>query len=319
MLIKYLDYISPPITFYYQGSLSHTSIISGILSIISLAIIIILAIYFSLGLIQRKDPNAFYFNSFVEDAGIYPLNASSLFHFINIATVSKGLINEGVDFTNFRIIGYETYFETYFNDNNISNYDHWLYGKCNNDSDTQGIGYLTNFDFFGKSACIRKYFSFADQKYYDTGDEKFRWPEIAHGTFNEKVKVYSIFMEKCQENTINLILGDGYHCKTDLEIDESFNKVRITNFYFINNYINVLNYENPNTKFFYRIETGIYQNQYTINHLNFNPSKIKTHNGLIFDSTKEEESYLYDRNDVFIEDNNGNNVYMGYCFWLKIQ
>ena len=317
MLIKYLDYISPPITFYYHGSLSHTSIISGFISIISLAIIIILWIYFLLGLIQRKDPNAFYFNSFVEDAGIYPLNASSLFHFITIATISNGLLNNGIDFTNFRIVGYETFFETYFNDKNLNNYDHWLYGKCNNDSDTQGIGYLINYEFFEKSACIKKYFIFADQKYYDTGDEKFRWPKIAHGTYNEKLKLYSIFIEKCQEDTINLILGDGHHCKSDLEIDESFKKVRIANFYFINNYINVLDYENPNTKFFYKIETGIYQNQYTINHLNFNPSKIKTHNGLILDNIKEEESYLYDRNDALIEDNNGNNVYIGYCLWLK--
>jgi hypothetical protein len=136
MLIKYLDYLSPLITFYYHGSLSHKSIISGFISIISLGIIIILGIYFLLGLIQRKDPNAFYFNSFVEDAGIYPLNASSLFHFISIATISNGLFNNGVDFTNFRIVGYETYFETYFKDKNLNNYDHWLYGKCNNISDT---------------------------------------------------------------------------------------------------------------------------------------------------------------------------------------
>jgi len=48
MIIKELDYLSPPITFYYKGFLAHSSIISGIFSIISFIIIIALAVYFSL-------------------------------------------------------------------------------------------------------------------------------------------------------------------------------------------------------------------------------------------------------------------------------
>ena len=148
-------------------------------------------------------------------------------------------------------------------------------------------------------------------------EEKFRWPKIAHGTMNNNLKLYSIFMENCNEDTISLILGEGHHCKSEREIDESFKNLRIANFYFINNYVNVLNYDNPNMKFFFRVETGIYQNEYSINHLNFNPSKIQTHNGLIFDNIKEEDSYVYERNDVFIKENGENKVYMGYCFWLK--
>ena len=35
MFIRNLDYISPPITLYHEGSLSHSSIVSGILSIMS--------------------------------------------------------------------------------------------------------------------------------------------------------------------------------------------------------------------------------------------------------------------------------------------
>ena len=147
MFIKYFDYLSPPITFYYQGSLSHTSIISGILSIISCILIIILTIYYSLELIERKDPNSFFFNSYIEDSGTFPLNASSLFHFMTIATLTDGYSNNGVDFTNFRIVGYENYFENYLNDRNISHFDHWLYGKCNNESDTRGISHLTNMIF----------------------------------------------------------------------------------------------------------------------------------------------------------------------------
>ena len=317
MFIKNLDYLSPAVTFYYKGILSHSSIISGIISIISFTFILILGIYFSLDLIYRSEPKAYYFNSYVEDAGIFPLNSSSIFHFISIATVYNGYKNDGIDFTNFRIIGYETYFESYMEDRNINKYDHWLYGKCNNSTDTEGISNLVSFDFFEKSACIKKFFNSKEKKYFDIGETNFRWPEIAHGTSNPNAKIYSIFMEKCQEDTLNLILGDNYHCKNDSEIDESFNTVRISNFYFINNYINVLNYENPNTKFFQRIENGIYKNQYSINHLNFFPSKIKTHNGLIFDNIEEEYSYFYDRSDVFTDNNNQTDIYMGYCLWLK--
>ena len=125
-------------------------------------------------MIQRKSPNAFYFNSFIEDSGIFPLNASSLFHFINIASLNNGYTNKGVDFTNFRIIGYENYFDIYLHDKNLNKFDHWLYGKCNNESDTEGIKYLINFDFFEKSACIRKYFNSIEQKYYDTWSPEFR-------------------------------------------------------------------------------------------------------------------------------------------------
>ena len=317
MFIKYFDYLSPPITFYYQGSLSHTSIISGIISIISCILIIILAIYYSLDLIERNDPNSFFFNSYVEDSGIFPLNASSLFHFITIATLTGGYSNGGIDFTNFRIVGYENYYDSYLNDRNINHFDHWLYGKCNNESDTKGISHLTNYYFFENSACIRKYYSLKEKKYFDVGEEKFRWPKIAHGTMNENFKLYSIIMENCNEDTISIILGEGHHCKSNSEIDEFFKNPRIVNFYFINNYINVLNYDNPNIKFFFRIETEINQNEYSINHLNFNPSKIQTHNGLIFDNIKEEDSYVYERNDVFIKENDENKVYMGYCIWLK--
>ena len=179
MFIKKLDYLSPNVTFYYKGYLSHTSIISGIISITSILIIIILAIYYSLPIIERKDVNAFYFNSFLKDAGTFPFNSSSLFHFISLGELGENYWSEEVNFTKYRIIGFETYFTSYLKDKNLSNYDHWLYGFCNNNSDTEGIGYLIYHSFFEKSACIRKYFDSQDQKYYDTDHPKFRWPLMA--------------------------------------------------------------------------------------------------------------------------------------------
>ena len=91
--IKYLDFISPPITFHHKGHLSHFSVVSGIISIISFVIIFIIAIQFSLEIIKRKNPAAYYFNTFTKDAGIFPLNSSSLFHFISIAQNTSNLVD----------------------------------------------------------------------------------------------------------------------------------------------------------------------------------------------------------------------------------
>ena len=58
MFIKKLDYLSPPITFYHQGLLFHSSFASGIISILSILIIIIFTIYYSLELIKKKNPKS---------------------------------------------------------------------------------------------------------------------------------------------------------------------------------------------------------------------------------------------------------------------
>jgi len=313
MFIKKLDYLSPKVTFYYKSYLSHTSVISGIISITSIFIIIIQAIYYSLHIIKRKDLNAFYFNSFLEDVGSFPFNASSLFHFITLGEIGENYWNIAVNFTKYRIVGFDTYYVYYLRDKNLSKYDHWLYGFCNNKSDTEGIGYLINHKFFEKSACIRKYFNSQEQKYYDTDHPKFRWPIMGRGTFNDDNIFYNIIIESCQEDTLNLILGNGYKCKKDplIELNTAY-------FYFINHYINLLNYKKPNTKFIQRIETGISKNEYYVNHLNFIPSIIETHNGLLLDNKEEEKTYIFERNDAIRENNfNQEDIYVSYYFWIK--
>ena len=318
MLFRKLDFLSPPITFYHHGFLTHSSVISGIISITSIAIIISSAIYYSLELINRNDPKVFSFNSFTGDSGIFPMNSSSIFHFLSIAPLSTGFNNNGVDFSDFRIVGLEELVDYYIIDKNLSKREHWLYGKCNNISDTEGLGYLIDYDFFEKSACIRKYFSIQDQKYYDTDDPKFRWPEISHGTYHKDYKIYNIFIEKCQEDTVSLILGEGNHCKNFSELEETYVNYTyygIAYFYYINQYIDVLNYENPNIKFFEEIQTVLNKYQYTLNNLNFNPILVKTHNGLIFDNIEEKRGHISDRNDVII--NEGNDIFLAYIFWPK--
>ena len=73
MFIKNLDFLSPRITFYHKGFLSHSSISSGIMSIIAVISVIVLGVHFSLDIIKKTNPKAFYLHSFVSDAGIFQL------------------------------------------------------------------------------------------------------------------------------------------------------------------------------------------------------------------------------------------------------
>ena len=322
MYIKYIDYLSPRITFYYRGFQSHSSVFSGLLSIVSITFIIILIVYFSLDLIQKDSPNTFYFNSFTNDAGNFKINTSSFFHFVNIVENIRGETNIEFDFTKFNIIGTESYVDNYLNVEKyqgIDTIDHWVYGYCNKKKNVdKGLEDLITYEFFEKSACIQKFFNSSEHKYYDIGDSKFVWPEIAHGTLNDNSKLYGLYIQKCNNDTLNKILGDGYFCKSETEMNNYFRiGSRIMHLYFINNYINVLNYENPNNRFFYRLETPLNKDQYSSNNINFKPVLVETHDGLIADHNQKLISYSYDRNDVYIGSNSGKNLYIGYCFFLK--
>ena len=112
---------------------------------------------------------------------------------------------------------------------------------------------------------------------------------------------------------MNLILGNGFKCIKDplIELNTAY-------FYFINHYIDLLNYKNPSTKFLFRVETGVHKDEFYINNLNFIPSMIETHNGLLLDHKEEEKTYIFERNDVarqmkFKEED----IFISYYFWIK--
>ena len=63
------------------------------------------------------------------------------------------------------IIGIELTLDLYQEDNDLTKYNHWLYGPCNNSTDIEGIRKLITFDHFTESACIRKYYIKEDKIY----------------------------------------------------------------------------------------------------------------------------------------------------------
>ena len=171
MFLKEIDFLSQPITLFNQGSVSHSSLPSGILSIITVIIIIILSIREIKVIFQRNSetPSSTSFTYFIEDAGTISFNPSSLFHFISLENLNdKG--KEDFNFSYFNAIGIESPITEFTRDNDIKNYDHWLYGFCGNENDIEYLKDIITMDYFTKSACIRKYYDSKSKEYYDIND-----------------------------------------------------------------------------------------------------------------------------------------------------
>ena len=324
MFLKRIDILSPPITLFYKGENSHPSIFSGILSFLAYGVCIAFFIYYAMNYINRESPTAFFFNRYVENAGEYPVNASSMFNFIQVLETTANRPRK-VEFDAVRVIGLEETIDNYapFKDastnadgiqKTITDYDHWLYGYCNNDTDTKGISYLINQEKYLESACIRYYYKKDDKKYYATNEAGFRWPDILYGCSHPDRTFYGIVMERCEQDAAATKLG--VTCKDKSYIDEYIRSSSI-NYLIIDHYADVLNYNEPFTKYFYTISNGLFLNSYTTNHLNFNPALMRTHNGIFFENIVETPAYFFDQNEKVTESETVNGVIVAFYFWMQ--
>ena len=128
MFFEKFDFLSSPITLFYQGSSSHSSPMSGILSIATILIVVLFSIREIKALFKRNDEThkSTTFTYFKEDVGTITLNTTNLFHFISFEDYNnKG--NENFDFGYFNVIGLEEPVLNYENNNNLNSYNHWLY------------------------------------------------------------------------------------------------------------------------------------------------------------------------------------------------
>ena len=320
MFIKKFDMLSPPITLYYKEEGQHSSIFSAILSIIAYTLVTIGGFYYGIQFINKESPKAYFFNRYVEDAGYFPLNSSSMFNFIQITDTRT---NEEVpfDFSSFRAVGFDDVFsDEYMNNPNIiKEKDHWIYGYCNNNSDTEGIAHLINFSYYEQSACIRKYYDKNKKKYFNTGENGFRWPVIEKGCSNPERTYYGIIIQRCDEAP-DLLKLQGVDCKSREEINDVINKVSLK-YQLVDHYADMLNYKMPFTKYFYEVTSAITNDVYIVNHLNFNPANMLTHNGIFFDNQINERSYFFTQNEKHTvnvtPDQSLNGCLIGIYFWMQ--
>lgn len=310
MLLSNLDIISPRLTLFYQKKLSHTSKIGGVLTIVAYTVILAIIIYFSLDIVCHQNPTAFFFNKFVEDAGFFPLNSSSMFHFFQMSLADNEV--DIVDFDAISIIGLQELIGTYTEDNDLLKYDHWIYGNCNKEKDAQGLTHILNFKHFEQSGCIRKFYNHTTQKYYEISEKGFIYPSIEKGCSHPNRTFYGIIIEKCRNNSLRNI-----PCKTDEQINEYISTHVGLELQIIDQFIDVTNYKTPYTKYFYKITNGLFSETFSTNHLNFNPSIIKTHNGLMFDNIEENTAYVFEQNEKITQETKDTGIYCAFYFWMQ--
>ena len=86
---------------------------------------------------------------------------------------------------------------------------------------------------------------------------------------------------------------------------------------FVNQDIDVFNYNEPNKKYFYRIENLIDKDNYSVNNINLNPVHVNTHDNIVIKNSKEKIYYSFERNDEFTYNEPNTGIYCIYNLWLK--
>ena len=321
--IEKFDMLSPPITLYFKGEDQHHSKYSAILSIIAYLLILVAAIYYFLGFINKDNPKAYFFTRYIEDAGNFPVNSSSMFNYIQfIDKFDKTKI--GFDFSVLRAVGVNSvYYEQYMNDPEvISKENHWVYGPCNENTDIKGIEDIIDPHVYKNAACIREYYNKDENKYYQTGEKGFEWPVIEKGCSNPNSTFYGIIVQRC-DKAPNSLRHSGIACKSEKEISESIANLSLK-YQIIDHYADVLKYERPFTKYFYEVSSAVQDGIYIINHLNFNPANMLTNNGIFFDHLVNEDSYFFTQNEKHTIDSSNlpegqttNGCLIGVYFWMQ--
>ena len=79
MIVRSFDFISPLITLYYKGETRHSSIFSGLISIILIILVLYICIFISFDFIFKMNPNSFYFIMNIKDVGTIKLSHNFFF------------------------------------------------------------------------------------------------------------------------------------------------------------------------------------------------------------------------------------------------
>ena len=322
MFLRKLDMLSPYITLYFKGERKHSSKFSGLLSIIAYVIVFFIGIYYIYDYIYNKVPQAYFYNRYIEDAGNYPLNSSSLFNYIQIYE-KRANIPIHFDFSIIRAIGVETgIYDTYMNNPNmILKINHWLYGYCD-DTDIKGIESLIDYENIKFSICIKRYYDIKTKQYYNIGEKEFRWPSLEKGCSHPNRTYYGIILQRC-DKVPNFIKSQDIQCKSESEITTQISKYSLK-FGIIDNIADIINFDKPLTKYVYEFSNAIVDGIYKVNNLNFNPVKMLTHHGLILDHLITENSYIFYQNEkvtidssILSKNQTTNGCLISYFFWMQ--
>ena len=313
MFLSKFDFISPEINLFYKGNERHSSIASGILSIFLLILIIVLIIYLSIDVIKKLNPTSFYFNKYIEDIASYPLNSSSILHYIALYDVNNNQIS--IDTKAINVIGVSINDGVFTEDNDISKYSLWFYELC----EEKDLGNFKkdynekNLYNFYNSLCISKYYDLTNNNLIDKNNDKFIYPTLIHGASQSDNFEYGVYIQICQNHSII----NNNNCYSTNEINNFLEKIIGYEIYFIDHSIDVENYKNPIINSIHRITSEINSNSFVLNHLNFHPIVIRTNDGLLFDNLKEDNSYNFDINEKITHINSNKGILGTFNFWMQ--
>ena len=290
-ILRRIDYLAPSIGLYYNGSSKHYSKVSHVISLISVILMALSIIYFIRPFFLRKNPSTVLNEQFINVVDPIDFNPSSFFHLVHVLDMDNPL--ENFDFNSFRVIGIEEGLLEYKEDQDLEERDHWIYGLCDPNTHFATIKDLDEYkdefiqNIFSKCVCIKKYFNKENQQYYDINTNGFRWPSIKGGILDDNETEYTIIIEKCQQDTLELIMGKGNTCNNDSEIYDKVDGSLYAVLYFVDYYIDLDDYDDPEKRYFADIYDEMENEFYIKNEITLSHLTIETSKGILFNRSKK--------------------------------
>ena len=313
MSLSQLDMLSPHITLYYKQKNTHSSVISGILTICAYLSILTFVLIYLVRYINRENPTAYFFNRYVDDVGEFSFKDLNFFNFIQI-TQGRDRSIKDLDFNKIEIIGVNISMQGFKSISDLSHISHWIYDKCDNETDIKGIEHLLNNETFYKSACIKKFYNNKKSEYYDINNENFEWPNINQGASNPNSSLYGVVVKKCENTSFRLQYFE--ECRSENEINE-YLRTSFISFTTIDHYVDILNYKNPITKFLFNLNNIVNSDSYIINNLNFYPGLVKSYDNLFFDKSVEQIAYFFHQNSQTTSISQDSKYLCAFFIWLQ--
>ena len=314
-MLKYLDLLSQKNTLHYKTYNSHPSKFSAILSILTYILCIAATIYFSLDIIRHLNPTTYFYFQQEKDVGIFPVNESSMFHFINLENIPP---NED-PISLIQIFGSMTEYVPNYKENVGSrlNIDHYTYGPCPQKSDNYKLNDIYNAfsksDFTYMGFCINGFYNSTNKKFISINDTQFEYPIIKHGTSHPNYTSYTIFVQRCENDTFYLF----NKCKSPDYIDTLVTANQVDAMIgFLNQEADINNYSYPIKHTFINIRFTFSHGMFSVSNLNFQPLRVRTHNGFLFDNVVLDYSYYYEQNDIKNYQTNFK-IYTAFHFWMQ--
>ena len=302
-MISYLDLLSPPITLFHLERRTHTSKIGACLVIILVTLSGGYISYLLYSIIKHNKVVSMFYKKFELEAGHYPFNSSSIFHFIQIFSSDNGGYFDKYDTKYIR--AFTTFVNSNFKDSDLEFYDHWVFDTCQKNIDDKHVDQFLfhNVVNFTNAVCIKYFFNSTEKKYYQLEEKGFFWPYLEHGVAQRNNIYLTTTVQKCtNDSIINELFGN---CPSQKEIDEYLSHYLALYLYFTDIKIDPTNYKKPTQKYLQTITTNIGTNEtFVENYIHYSPLKIRTNEGSLFGSTHEMKSFYFDFNLKTSKNNN---------------